>query len=112
MNCLYIIHKYLRIKEATPEERKKFVPRTCLIGGKSAPGYVNAKRIIKLINSISKVVNEDKETSEYLKVIFMPNYNVSNAQIIIPASNLSQHISTAGTEASGTSNMKFVMNGF
>ncbi|KAM3142270.1 hypothetical protein pb186bvf_005679 [Paramecium bursaria] len=111
MNILYVIHRYLQIREATPEERKSFVPRNVCFGGKAAPGYINAKRVIKLINSVADVVNNDTQVSDYLKVVFMPNYNVSNAQIIIPASEISQHISTAGTEASGTSNMKFVMNG-
>lgn len=82
-----------------------------MFSGKAAPAYVTAKNIIKLINEVSYVVNNDSQTKHLLKVVFMPNYCVSNAQIIIPASELSQHISTAGTEASGTSNMKFVMNG-
>ena len=111
MNALYIIHRYLTLKNSTPEERKKFVPRTVFFGGKAAPGYAQAKRVIKLICGISATINCDKETNAYLKCVFLPNYNVSNAQIIIPASELSQHISTAGTEASGTSNMKFAMNG-
>ena len=111
MNALYIAHRYLMIKEAKPEERKKFVPRTSMIGGKAAPGYYSAKRIIKFINCLSETINNDKEVSDYLKLVFLPNYNVSNAQVIIPAAELSQHISTAGTEASGTSNMKFCFNG-
>jgi glycogen phosphorylase len=82
-----------------------------MIGGKAAPGYYNAKVIIELINRVGTIVNSDKDIGDLLKVVFLPNYNVSSAQIIIPASELSQHISTAGTEASGTSNMKFVMNG-
>jgi starch phosphorylase len=87
------------------------VPRVICIGGKAAPGYHNAKAIIKLITSVSQKVNSDHEVGDLLKVIFLPNYNVSSAQIITPAAEMSQHISTAGTEASGTSNMKFVMNG-
>lgn len=111
LNILYVIHRYLKIKEMTPEERKSVVARTVMFGGKAAPGYYNAKCIIQLINAVSNVVNNDEQTKSLLKVIFLPNYSVSNAQIIIPASDISQHISTAGTEASGTSNMKFVMNG-
>ena len=111
MNALYIAHKYLLIKEAKPEERKKFVPRTSMMGGKAAPAYFNAKRIIKFVNCLADTINNDKEVADYLRVVFLPNYSVSNAQLIIPAAELSQHISTAGTEASGTSNMKFCFNG-
>lgn len=111
MNILYVIHRYLEIKAASPLERAKFVPRTVMIGGKAAPGYYNAKLVIKLVGSVSNIINNDKDTKDLLKLIFLPNYSVSNAEVIIPASELSQHISTAGTEASGTSNMKFVMNG-
>jgi glycogen phosphorylase len=112
LNILYVVHRYLMIKD-TPqgERRNKFVPRVVMIGGKAAPGYYTAKVIIELINAVGRVVNNDPDMSDLLKVVFLPNYNVSSAQIIIPASELSQHISTAGTEASGTSNMKFVMNG-
>jgi starch phosphorylase len=112
MNIIYVIHRYLTILDTPAAERAaKFVPRVVMIGGKAAPGYYNAKVIIELINRVSMKINSDREIGDLLKVVFLPNYNVSSAQIIIPASELSQHISTAGTEASGTSNMKFVMNG-
>lgn len=112
MNILSVIHRYLTILDTPQHERKnKFTPRVIMIGGKAAPAYHNAKAIIKLITAVSAKINGDHQVGDLLKVIFLPNYNVSSAQIIIPASELSQHISTAGTEASGTSNMKFVMNG-
>ena len=111
MNILYTIHRYLILKDMTPEEREQVVPRVVIFGGKAAPGYHNAKAIIKLINSVGEVVNNDKDIGDLLKVIFYPNYCVSAAEVLIPAAELSQHISTAGMEASGTSNMKFVMNG-
>ena len=110
MNCLYCIHRYLT-KQMTKLERKKLVKRVTFFGGKSAPGYILAKNIIKLINMVARVVNNDIEVSPYYKIIFLPDYKVSSAEIIIPAANVSQHISTAGTEASGTSCMKFVMTG-
>jgi len=112
MNILYVVYRYLTIKDTPKHERQaKFVPRVVMIGGKAAPGYYTAKVIIELIIAVSRVVNGDSEVGELLQVVFLPNYNVSSEQIIILASDLSQHISTAGTEASGTSNMKFVMNG-
>lgn len=112
MNILQVIHRYLLIKETPVNQRAaKFVPKVVMIGGKAAPGYYNAKAIIKLITAVQDTVNNDSSVGDLLKVIFLPNYNVSAAQVIIPATELSQHISTAGTEASGTSNMKFVMNG-
>lgn len=112
MNILYVIYRYLTILDTPEHERaRKFVPRVVMIGGKAAPGYYNAKAIIKLINCVASTINNDSRIGDILKVIFLPNYNVSSAQIIIPAAEMSQHISTAGTEASGTSNMKFVMNG-
>ncbi|CAI2380450.1 unnamed protein product [Moneuplotes crassus] len=111
MNILYVIHRYLTIKDMSPADREKVVPRVVIIGGKAAPGYHNAKAIIKLVNGVGDIVNNDKDIGDTLKVIFYPNYCVSAAQTLIPASELSQHISTAGMEASGTSNMKFVMNG-
>ena len=112
MNILYVIHRYLCILDTPKEQRaSKFVPRVVMIGGKAAPAYHNAKAIIKLITSVSDKVNNDESVGDLLKVVFLPNYCVSAAEVIVPASELSQHISTAGTEASGTSNMKFVMNG-
>jgi len=111
LNALYLIHRYLMIKRASPAERAKIQKRTVLIGGKAAPAYIRAKTIIKLISNIGEVVNNDPDVSPYLKVAFVPNYSVTVAQYICPASDISEHISTAGTEASGTSNMKFVMNG-
>eukprot|EP01100_Stratorugosa_tubuloviscum_P010908 TRINITY_DN475_c0_g1_i1.p1 TRINITY_DN475_c0_g1~~TRINITY_DN475_c0_g1_i1.p1 ORF type:complete len:855 (-),score=388.61 TRINITY_DN475_c0_g1_i1:121-2685(-) len=111
LNALYVIHRYITIKRLTFEERKKYVKRAIIFAGKAAPGYLNAKLIIKLINSIAEVVNNDKSIGDLLKVVFLPNYNVSLCEKIVPANNISQHISTAGTEASGTSCMKFVMNG-
>ena len=109
--ALYMIYRYIWIKEMHPEARSKVVKRVFMVGGKAAPGYIAAKKIIKLITSIGDVVNKDPDIGDLMKVVFLPNYNVSNAQVIIPGTDLSEQISTAGTEASGTSNMKFVMNG-
>jgi glycogen phosphorylase len=111
MNIFAVIHRYLSLKAMSKEERAKQVPRVCIFGGKAAPGYYAAKTIIKLINSVADVVNRDPDIKDVLKVVFVADYNVSKAEIIIPASDISQHISTAGTEASGTSNMKFTLNG-
>lgn len=85
MNILYVIHRYLSLKEMKPEDRNKVVSRTVVFAGKAAPGYENAKKIIKLINQVSYVINNDEVTKGLLKVIFIPNYNVSAAEIIIPA---------------------------
>src|SRR5436305_10424109 len=111
LNIFGVIHRYLAIKEMSAKERKKLAPRVSIFGGKAAPGYWMAKSIIHLINKVGEVVNSDKDVGDLLKVVFVEDYNVSKAEIIIPASDISEHISTAGTEASGTSNMKFVLNG-
>ncbi|XP_031255083.1 alpha-1,4 glucan phosphorylase L isozyme, chloroplastic/amyloplastic-like [Pistacia vera] len=112
MNILGIVYRYKKMKEMSDAERKaKFVPRVCIFGGKAFATYVQAKRIVKFITDVGATVNHDAEIGDLLKVIFVPDYNVSVAELLIPASELSQHISTAGMEASGTSNMKFAMNG-
>ncbi|HHH2003992.1 TPA: glycogen phosphorylase [Yersinia enterocolitica] len=108
LNVLHVITRYNRILEA-PDE--KWVPRVVIFAGKAASAYYNAKQIIRLINDVAKVVNSDPRINNLLKVVFIPNYSVSLAQLIIPAADLSEQISLAGTEASGTSNMKFALNG-
>ena len=111
MNCLYCIHRYLKIKRMSYDEKQKLTKRVTFFGGKAAPGYALAKNVIKLINMLANVVNNDGDVNPYYKIVFLPDYKVSSAQIIIPAADISQHISTAGMEASGTSCMKFVMTG-
>ncbi|KAJ9146757.1 hypothetical protein P3X46_028987 [Hevea brasiliensis] len=111
LNILGAVYRYKKLKEMSAEERKNTTPRTVMIGGKAFATYTNAKRIVKLVNDVGAVVNSDPEVNSYLKVVFVPNYNVSVAEMLIPGSELSQHISTAGMEASGTSNMKFALNG-
>ena len=111
LNVLGIIHRYDALKAMSPADRAKAVPRLCVIGGKAAPGYEMAKRIIKLVCAVADKVNSDPDIGDRLKVAFLPDYNVSLAEVVIPGSELNEQISTAGTEASGTGNMKFAMNG-
>ena len=108
LNVLHVIHLYDRICRGDVDG---MVPRCVLIGGKAAPGYHIAKLIVKLINDVAAVVNAEPEASELLKLVFLPNYRVSAMEVICPATELSEQISTAGKEASGTGNMKFMMNG-
>jgi starch phosphorylase len=108
LNVLYIISQYLRIKD---DPKYTPLPRVFLFGGKAAPGYFMAKRIIKLINAAAEVINSDPKVNRLMRVAFIPDFNVQRAQLIYPAGDLSVQISTAGKEASGTGNMKFMMNG-
>jgi starch phosphorylase len=108
LNVLHIITLYNRIRK---NPRTDITPRTFIFGGKSSPGYFMANLIIKLINSVAEVVNSDSDVAGRLKVVFFPNFSVKNGQRIYPAADLSEQISTAGKEASGTGNMKFAMNG-
>ena len=108
LNALHILTLYLRLKHHSPEE---LPARTFIFGGKAAPGYFMAKRIIKFITAIGDLVNDDPAVRDRLKVVYFPDFNVTNAHFIYPAANLSEQISTAGKEASGTGNMKFALNG-
>jgi starch phosphorylase len=105
---LHVVSLYHRLKSDSSFDMP---PRTFIFGGKAAPGYSLAKLMIKLINSVGEVVNRDRQVRDRLKVVFVPNFNVTNGQRIYPAADLSEQISTAGKEASGTGNMKFCMNG-
>jgi starch phosphorylase len=108
LNLLHVIHLYDRIKRG---DTNNWTNRCVLIGGKAAPGYHMAKLIIKLVNNVAEVINNDPEVGNRLKLAFMPNYGVSKMEVICPGTDLSEQISTAGKEASGTGNMKFMMNG-
>jgi starch phosphorylase len=108
LNVLHIVHLYDRVQRG---DTTGLHPRCVLIGGKAAPGYVMAKRIIKLINNVARVVNRDPRMHDWLRVAFVPDYRVSVMEVICPGTDLSEQISTAGKEASGTGNMKFMMNG-
>lgn len=108
LNVLHVIHLYDRIKRG---DTANWTPRCVLLGGKAAPGYMMAKRIIKLVNAVAHVVNSDPDTKGLLRLAFLPNYRVTAMEVICPGTDLSEQVSTAGKEASGTGNMKFMMNG-
>ena len=108
LNILHVVHLYDQLRK---NPKMKVPKRTFLFGGKAAPGYYMAKQIIRLINDVAEKVNRDVEIEDRLRVLFVTNYGVSSSEKIIAASEVSEHISTAGTEASGTSNMKFSLNG-
>jgi starch phosphorylase len=108
LNVMHVVHLYLSVVE---DGEALTTPRTCIFAGKAAPGYWAAKQVIKLIHSVAKVVNADPRCRDQLRLVFLPDYRVSLAERIIPAADLSEQISTAGMEASGTGNMKFALNG-
>jgi len=108
LNLLHVVHLYNRIKKGNTDN---WTPRSVLIGGKAAPGYYMAKQTIKLINNVAKVINGDPEVGNKLRLAFLPNYRVTAMEVICAGTDLSEQVSTAGKEASGTGNMKFMMNG-
>ncbi|MDH3434265.1 MAG: glycogen/starch/alpha-glucan phosphorylase, partial [Gammaproteobacteria bacterium] len=108
LNVLHAIHLYDRIRRGEGDD---IVPRAIIIGGKAAPGYMMAKNVVKCINNVARMINSDPEMNGRLRLVFYPDYNVSGMELICPAADLSEQISTAGKEASGTGNMKFMMNG-
>jgi starch phosphorylase len=108
LNVLHIVTLYNRLKK---DPGLSIPPRAFIFGGKAAPGYFMAKRIIKMITAVGDIVNTDPDVNRFMKIVFVPNFNVQNAHLIYPAANLSEQISTAGKEASGTGNMKFMING-
>ena len=108
LNALHILYKYLEIKD---NPNGNHIPHTYIFAAKAAPGYFTAKKIISLICSISRLVNSDEQVNKFMKVIYLEDYNVTLSETVMPACNISEQISLAGTEASGTGNMKFMLGG-